>query len=74
MINSNKSFIFTRDAGGAILVNGVQVAIPSWSTRPCTVPLLPVVATEISHYVDWIQEKIGSRLKSNMFLIGSDKI
>jgi len=54
-------------------VNGVQVGIISWSIKPCASPGHPGVSTAITHYIDWIQEKIGSRLTNNMFLIGSDK-
>ncbi|KAL7014510.1 hypothetical protein ACKWTF_015975 [Chironomus riparius] len=58
------------DSGGPLLVNGVQVGIISWGHEPCASPNRPTVSTAIGHYVDWIQEKIGSDVKSNMFLIG----
>lgn len=63
--------IYVRDAGGPLLVNGVQVGIISWSIKPCASPGHPGVSTAVSYYIDWIQEKIGINLTNNMFLMGT---
>ncbi|XP_039958790.1 serine protease 53 [Bactrocera tryoni] len=48
------------DSGGPLLVNGQQVGIVSWSRKPCTVAPYPGVFTELSAYVDWLQQMIGN--------------
>lgn len=51
------------DSGGPLtLVNGWQVGIVSWSMKPCTIAPYPGVYTKVSHYIDWIEGKIGSKL------------
>ncbi|XP_055384116.1 chymotrypsin-1-like [Condylostylus longicornis] len=47
------------DSGGPMSVNGVQVGIVSWSVKPCTVPPYPGVYTKLSHFIDWVNEKIS---------------
>ncbi|GLG94130.1 Trypsin-1 [Gryllus bimaculatus] len=46
------------DSGGPLVANGVQVGVVSWSQKPCTVAPFPGVFTEVSYYIDWIQEQI----------------
>lgn len=54
--------------GGPLLVNGVQVGIVSWSVKPCGVPPYPGVFTEVSHYIDWIEQKTAIDLRLNIFV------
>ncbi|CAO1363856.1 unnamed protein product [Diamesa serratosioi] len=51
------------DSGGPLLVNGVQVGVVSWSVKPCAIAPYPGVYTDVTHYIDWIQEKTV-RMKS----------
>jgi secreted trypsin-like serine protease len=46
---------FQGDSGSALLVDGVQVGITSWTRIPCAES--PAVWTKVSHYLDWIAEK-----------------
>ncbi|XP_013097363.2 trypsin 3A1 [Stomoxys calcitrans] len=47
------------DSGGPLVHNGsLQLGIVSWSVKPCTVAPYPGVYTKVSHYVDWIYEKM----------------
>lgn len=48
------------DSGGPLLVDGQQVGIVSWSRKPCTVAPYPGVFTEVSAYVNWLQQTIGN--------------
>ncbi|CAO1328388.1 unnamed protein product [Diamesa tonsa] len=56
------------DSGGPLLVNGVQVGVVSWSIKPCAVAPYPGVYTDVSKYIDWIQEHSGIDFQLNMFL------
>ncbi|XP_069691854.1 trypsin delta-like [Periplaneta americana] len=49
--------ICSGDSGGALLVDGVQVGITSWTRIPCA--SYPAVWTKISHYRDWIKLHSG---------------
>lgn len=57
-----------RVTGGPLLVNNVQVGIVSWSVKPCGVPPFPGVFTDVSRYVDWIENKTGIDFSLNIFL------
>ncbi|KAH8366631.1 hypothetical protein KR084_007385, partial [Drosophila pseudotakahashii] len=50
------------DSGGPLILTGsdIQVGIVSWSIKPCARPPFPGVFTEVSAYVDWIVETVGS--------------
>ncbi|XP_055849536.1 mite allergen Der p 3 [Episyrphus balteatus] len=47
------------DSGGPLVYKGVQVGIVSWSRKPCTIAPYPGVYTKVSHYIDWIMDKIN---------------
>lgn len=48
------------DSGGpAVLDDGTQVGVCSWSVKPCGSPTYPGVYTKVSHYRDWIKEVAG---------------
>ncbi|XP_069691856.1 trypsin delta-like isoform X2 [Periplaneta americana] len=49
--------VCSGDSGGALLVDGVQVGITSWTRMPCA--SYPAVWTKVSHYRDWIKEQSG---------------
>lgn len=49
--------VCSGDSGGALLVDGVQVGVTSWTRIPCAES--PAVWTKVSHYRDWIAEKTG---------------
>ncbi|PSN31025.1 hypothetical protein C0J52_26736 [Blattella germanica] len=49
------------DSGGALLVDGVQVGVTSWTRLPCAT--YPAVWTKVSHYRSWIKENTGVKLK-----------
>ncbi|XP_021924339.1 trypsin-1-like [Zootermopsis nevadensis] len=49
--------VCSGDSGGALLVDGIQVGITSWTRVPCAE--YPAVWTKVSHYRDWIAEKTG---------------
>ncbi|PSN33503.1 Glandular kallikrein-7 [Blattella germanica] len=49
--------ICAGDSGGALLINGVQVGITSWTVLPCAD--YPAVWTKLSHYRDWIRANTG---------------
>jgi len=51
-------------------VNGVQIAASTWMYSNCNIPPYVTVFTQIGPYVDWINEKTGTHLGLNMFLIG----
>lgn len=53
--------------GGPLLVDGVQVGIVSWSIKPCGLAPYPGVFTEVSHYIEWIEENTGINFKINVF-------
>lgn len=57
--------------GGPLLVNGVQVGIVSWSVKPCGVPPFPGVFTEVSRYIDWIENNTGIEFLLNTFVQSS---
>ena len=61
-------FQFIRDAGGALLVNGIHIGSSSWMYSNCLIPPYVSVFTQIGPYVDWIREKTGVNLELNMFL------
>jgi trypsin len=42
------------DSGGAVLVDGQQVGIVSWSEKPCGGPY-PGVSTRVAYYRNWIE-------------------
>ncbi|XP_047116000.1 trypsin alpha-3-like [Schistocerca piceifrons] len=44
------------DGGGPLLVNGQQVGITSWGGYDCATADSPGVFTEVSYYVDWINQ------------------
>ncbi|XP_069701667.1 trypsin-1-like [Periplaneta americana] len=47
------------DSGGALVADGFQVGIVSWSYKPCTKPPRPSgVYTQVSYYIDWIKDNI----------------
>uniref|UniRef100_W8BNY9 Trypsin-1 n=2 Tax=Ceratitis capitata TaxID=7213 RepID=W8BNY9_CERCA len=48
------------DSGGPLMVNGQQIGIVSWSRKPCAAAPYPGVFTEVSAYVDWMGQMIGS--------------
>ena len=54
--------------GGPLLVNGVQIGVVSWSVKPCAIAPFPGVYTDVTHFIDWIQEKTGIEFQLNMFL------
>ncbi|XP_070508531.1 mite allergen Der p 3-like isoform X2 [Chironomus tepperi] len=56
------------DGGGALLVNGVNIASSSWMYSICLQPPYVSVFTQIGPYIDWIREKTGVSLGLNMFL------
>lgn len=43
------------------------MGIVSWSIKPCGVAPYPGVFTEVSHYIEWIEENTGINLKISMF-------
>ncbi|XP_017062895.1 trypsin-1 [Drosophila eugracilis] len=60
------------DSGGPLLLNGsdTQVGIVSWSIKPCARPPFPGVFTEVSAYVDWIVDTVGSSSASSSLWVG----
>ncbi|KAH8419888.1 hypothetical protein KR009_003487 [Drosophila setifemur] len=50
------------DSGGPLLLpnSDTQIGIVSWSRKPCARPPFPGVFTEVSAYVDWIVDTVGS--------------
>ncbi|XP_055903826.1 chymotrypsin-2-like [Eupeodes corollae] len=46
------------DSGGPLIYDGYQVGIVSWSVKPCTIAPYPGVYTKVSHYINWIMDKI----------------
>ncbi|XP_017054992.1 trypsin-1 [Drosophila ficusphila] len=60
------------DSGGPLLLNGsdTQVGIVSWSIKPCARPPFPGVFTEVSAYVDWIVETVGSSSAPTSLWVG----
>ncbi|PSN49711.1 hypothetical protein C0J52_16337 [Blattella germanica] len=44
------------DSGGPLLANGHQVGIVSWTLPPCGLAGYPGVYTEVSWYIDWINQ------------------
>ncbi|XP_069691871.1 trypsin-1-like [Periplaneta americana] len=53
----NEQGVCQGDSGGALIVDGVQIGITSWTSMPCA--SVPAVWTKISHYRDWIRERSG---------------
>lgn len=47
------------DSGGPLLNDSIQIGIVSWSIKPCTIAPYLGVFTEVSHYVDWIKDKMN---------------
>ncbi|KAG8235402.1 hypothetical protein J437_LFUL009261 [Ladona fulva] len=47
------------DSGGPLFVNGEIIGIVSWG-RPCAEQGFPTVFTEVSDYVDWIEQHINA--------------
>ncbi|KAG8235401.1 hypothetical protein J437_LFUL009260 [Ladona fulva] len=45
------------DSGGPLFVNGEIIGIVSWG-RPCAEKGYPTVFTEVSDYIDWIEEHL----------------
>ncbi|KAI8038298.1 trypsin-1 [Drosophila gunungcola] len=60
------------DSGGPLLLTGTdtQVGIVSWSIKPCARPPFPGVFTEVSAYVDWIVETVGSSKTPSSLWVG----
>ncbi|KAH8357936.1 hypothetical protein KR200_001375 [Drosophila serrata] len=63
------------DSGGPLILtdnNGgsTQIGIVSWSKKPCARPPYPGVFTEVSAYVDWIVETVGSSSTPSSLWIG----
>ncbi|XP_016947976.1 trypsin-1 [Drosophila biarmipes] len=60
------------DSGGPLIVTGsdTQVGIVSWSIKPCARPPFPGVFTEVSAYVDWIVDTVGSSSTSSLLWVG----
>ncbi|XP_017006637.2 trypsin-1 [Drosophila takahashii] len=58
------------DSGGPLILTNTdtQVGIVSWSIKPCARPPFPGVFTEVSAYVDWIVETVGSSSSSSSSL------
>lgn len=48
------------DSGSpAILLDGTQIGVCSWSIKPCANPTFPGVFTKLSHYREWIRSITG---------------
>ncbi|CAB3377877.1 Hypothetical predicted protein [Cloeon dipterum] len=47
------------DAGGPLIVDGIQVGIISWARVPCGEPGFPAVFAQVSYYTDWIKANSG---------------
>lgn len=60
------------DSGGPLILTGsdTQVGIVSWSIKPCARPPFPGVFTEVSAYVDWIVETVGSSSTLSSLWVG----
>ncbi|XP_054856103.1 gilatoxin-like [Eublepharis macularius] len=53
------------DSGGPLVCDNKLHGVVSLGGDPCAQPELPAVYTNISHYVDWIQEHIGESNKGS---------
>lgn len=59
------------DSGGPLMLGGdTQIGIVSWSIKPCARPPYPGVFTEVSAFVDWIVETVGSSSTPSSLWIG----
>ncbi|KAH8245032.1 hypothetical protein KR032_004265 [Drosophila birchii] len=63
------------DSGGPLILtssdgDSTQIGIVSWSKKPCARPPYPGVFTEVSAYVDWIVETVGSSSTPSPLWIG----
>ncbi|KAH8238769.1 hypothetical protein KR038_011687 [Drosophila bunnanda] len=63
------------DSGGPLILTdnnsgSTQIGIVSWSKKPCARPPYPGVFTEVSAYVDWIVETVGSSSTPSSLWIG----
>ncbi|XP_059477935.1 trypsin-3-like isoform X1 [Neocloeon triangulifer] len=57
--SSSEVGICGGDAGGPLIVDGLQVGIISWARVPCGEPGFPAVFAEVSYYTDWIKLNSG---------------
>lgn len=47
------------DSGGPLAQDGTLVGIVSWGYVPCASVGAPAVFTEVSHFVDWLDQNIA---------------
>lgn len=55
--------LFQGDSGGPVFVGNIQVGVVSWYKGNCSnEEPLPNVFTRVSHFTNWIHEKIDEEV------------
>ncbi|KAL0273608.1 UNVERIFIED_CONTAM: hypothetical protein PYX00_006241 [Menopon gallinae] len=65
--NSTKQSTWNGDSGGPLVKNGVQVGLTSFGYRPFGGGM-PTVYARVTHYINWIKQKLGPDASKLKFL------